>query len=364
MATAQLAPARDFAELRAESDRAYWQWRKRSARVRLLASGVVSWLIHIAITLVLLWGGESLVPRRPEPPRVDVVAAVGEAMGAFGQGDDGIAPGEPRDLASQPPGGKSSDAPQRFIPDSVPGLVADYLPKVDELKLPSVELGGSLLSTGNGLMEGSSAGDESGGGGRGGSGGAGLSGLGVGWANTDFVGISGSGSRFVYVLDRSASMAHHDRLAAVKRELLASVKRLPPESQFQVIFYNLRPDVMPVGGKSQRLLFATDPNKNLAARYLEGIFPDGGTEHVPALKAALKLGADVIFFLTDADDLRAYDVKEVTELNRGRAAIHAIEFAVGPRPDRENMLELLALQNGGTYRYLDVGRIELGQPGR
>ena len=42
----------------------------------------------------------------------------------------------------------------------------------------------------------------------------------------------------VYVVDRSASMGLNGSLAAAKRELLASLDRLPPSARFQVIVYN------------------------------------------------------------------------------------------------------------------------------
>ena len=104
------------------------------------------------------------------------------------------------------------------------------------------------------------------------------------------------------------------------------------------------------------LHYATDQNKVMATREMEKLFPDSGTEHLPALKMALSMKPDVVFFLTDADDLRARDVKEVSDLNNGRANIHTIEFAIGPETDRENMLRELANTNGGTYRYIDVTR--------
>jgi hypothetical protein len=50
---------------------------------------------------------------------------------------------------------------------------------------------------------------------------------------TQFFGLSGKGSRFVYVFDRSLSMQGQP-LAAAKRELLASLSHLERVHQFQI----------------------------------------------------------------------------------------------------------------------------------
>jgi hypothetical protein len=357
MATSCVAPVRGLAEQRDQVDRTYWLWRRRSVRLRLLASGAASWVLHACILLLIMWGGETLVTKRTEPPRVDVVAAVGEAIGAPGAGSDGVAP-SPREGALSESAAESdpSASASSFLPNAVPAAITDSLPKTLDLKLPGAEIVGPIMSGRGGVLGGTESGLDSGNGGRGGGGGFGVAGVGAGWSRTEFVGIHGSGSKFVYVIDHSGSMGQNDRLGAVKRELLASLAKLPAESQFQVIFYNLRPDLMPIGGKSQRLVFATDSNKSLASRYLESVIANGGTEHLPALKMALSLGPDVIFFLTDADDLSLTEVNEVTELNRGRATIHTIEFAIGPQPDRESMLQKMAQRNNGTYNYVDVGK--------
>src|SRR5262245_32003127 len=144
MSTSQLAPARGFVDSRAESDRAYWLWRKRSIRLRFIASGAASWLLHACIALLVLWGGESLVSKRSEPPRVDVVAAVGETMGAPGQGDDGVAPGPRQGFVNQA-NDQSITAGNKFIPDSVPSAVTNSLPKAADLKLPGAEIVGSIV---------------------------------------------------------------------------------------------------------------------------------------------------------------------------------------------------------------------------
>jgi hypothetical protein len=355
MATIHIAPGVGLTSQDSESERNYWLWRRRSERLRLVISGASSWLLHGCIILAVLWGSETLVSKRADPPRVDVVAAVGEAMmGAPGYGDDGVAPGDGQATAGQPPREASAATGTKFIPDTVPDSVTNSLPKPLDLKLPGAEIVSPIIG-GNGGLIGVEDGTGGGNGGRGGGGGYGTSGLGPGLSRTEFIGVHGTGTKFVFVIDRSGSM--RERLDGVKRELLASLAKLPPEAQFQVIFYNLARMTFSEGGKSQRLVFATDSNKTLLGRHLEKVIADGGTDHLPALRDALKLAPDVVFFLTDADDLKMHEVKEVTDLNRGRAAIHAIEFSRGPEPVRENLLQKLAEWNSGTYRYVNVERL-------
>src|SRR5919198_794363 len=53
-------------------------------------------------------------------------------------------------------------------------------------------------------------------------------------ATTTFFQIATEGKAIVYVIDRSASMGCNGFLAAAKRELLASLERLPSTARFQV----------------------------------------------------------------------------------------------------------------------------------
>src|SRR3954447_20501329 len=72
-------------------------------------------------------------------------------------------------------------------------------------------------------------------------------------SETQVFGLTARGSIFVYVFDRSLSM-QGPALAAAKRELLTSLSHLKPVQQFQIIFYNEKPKMMP----SPQLLFADD----------------------------------------------------------------------------------------------------------
>jgi hypothetical protein len=180
-----------------------------------------------------------------------------------------------------------------------------------------------------------------------------------GKARTRFFGLVGEGYKFVYVFDRSGSMGGSERTAlrAVKAELSASLKSLDTVHQFQVIFYNERPVLFTPAATPGRLAFATEQNKQQVLTFLDSIPADGGTDHEAALKFAIHLRPDVIFFLTDADDpkLTPRQLAKIRDMAAG-ITIHTIQFGDGPQPAGGNFLIDLAHQNGGQHAYLDISK--------
>lgn len=168
-------------------------------------------------------------------------------------------------------------------------------------------------------------------------------------ATTSFFQIGTRGKTIAYVIDRSSSMGCNGLLETAKQELLASLDKLPPDARFQVIFYNRTPELLSLGG-TQVPIPATPENKRQIAQCLHAVQAEGGTEHLRALQRALALHPDVIYFLTDADDLNLDLVRIVTNLNHGHTAIHAIELNVAHRTDEYMPLPQLARNNKGVYR--------------
>ena len=123
-----------------------------------------------------------------------------------------------------------------------------------------------------------------------------------GKVTTEVFGVKGTGTRFVYVFDRSASMEDMGGkpLRAAKRNLLDSLSTLGDVQQFQIIFYNAQTRTFR-GSRGQNLAFATEDEKKNAGRFVESIVGEGGTDHLTALRKALGYGPDVIFLLTDAE---------------------------------------------------------------
>ena len=173
---------------------------------------------------------------------------------------------------------------------------------------------------------------------------------------TQFMGIRDKGTRFVYVLDRSGSMAGGHALEMAKADLLSSLQHLDETQQFQVIFYNVQHSLLTLGGRTT-LHRATDINKTLARQKIAAVTPDGGTFHFPALTKALSFDPEVIFFLTDADansSIHPGDMERLTRRNRGRTRIHTIKFGVGAELTSTPYVKKLAPLNGGRYRSRDI----------
>ncbi len=172
-----------------------------------------------------------------------------------------------------------------------------------------------------------------------------------GTAGISFFQVPARGQSIVYVLDRSASMGLQQMFARAKRELLESLDRLPPAVCFQVVVYNRSAEVLRIGGKTD-LVPATPENRREAARLLDALVPEGGTDHAPALRRALALKPDVIYFLTDAGDLKPEQTRALTQANRGRSVIHAIVLR---REAADAPLRALARENRGEYRAVTAG---------
>ncbi len=156
------------------------------------------------------------------------------------------------------------------------------------------------------------------------------------------------GLSVVYVVDRSASMGLGGALATARRELLASLRQLPVEARFQVIVYNGAPEtLLPPDGT---LAPATAANVARAAAALEECGPAGATRHQPALVAGLRLRPDVLFLLTDADDLSDDDLAAAARANTARTVIHTVELSTEHRGQPAMPMQRLARAHGGTYQ--------------
>jgi hypothetical protein len=181
---------------------------------------------------------------------------------------------------------------------------------------------------------------------------------GAGDASVSVFGVQGTGTKFVYLFDRSSSMEGAP-LAAAKRQLLESLASLEGIHQFHIIFFNTKTQAFDITGGGRRIAFATDRNKQLAANFVGGITADGGTDRLTGLHKAIAFAPDVIFFLSDADDpMTPSELAEIDQANRrARTAICVIEFGRRQSPSPGNFLMKLASQSGGQYGYVNTMRL-------
>ena len=174
---------------------------------------------------------------------------------------------------------------------------------------------------------------------------------------TEVFGIPGTGSRFVYLIDRSKSMEGYNfrPMLAARQELWKSVTSLNESNQFQIIFYNNEVDIF---RRKLSLHAASEANKDASKQYIESIRPDGGTDHLAALKTAFKLSPDVIFFLTDAEGgFTADEIFELSRRNYSRAIINTVEF--GERRSNDRSLEAIARNSGGKYIFKNINTLRV-----
>ncbi len=224
-----------------------------------------------------------------------------------------------------------------------------------------------------------------------GGGGFGSSGIGKGFGTglgfggkISFMGNSGVGRNIIFVVDVSASMSatgdsgtgqQISRMDLLKRELVKSIGRLPPNTQYQVIYFsdfawphnevdsrnlkvfdkyrwNITPEKTGVRIPPFRYLAASGTTVARSIELIKDADNPGGTNWGSGLCMALNgyPKPDVIFFMTDGVKLDADGwVDAVSSFNlRGgkRTVIHTTAMM---QPDAAIELDQLAKRNGGNF---------------
>jgi len=183
--------------------------------------------------------------------------------------------------------------------------------------------------------------NESNGGGSGGGGGG-------GGVTVRVFGVGGEGTKFMYVFDRSSSMTGH-KLQEVKKELLKSFSVLNNNHKFNIIFYNTHFEVWKPG---EQLITANSSAKKEAEKFVQTMTASGGTSHLPPLLEAIKYKPEVVFFLTDGQDLTQVHLEEICQKS-GDICINVIQYDDG-HDGRSEILRQLAYKNRGQYKYINV----------
>lgn len=180
-----------------------------------------------------------------------------------------------------------------------------------------------------------------------------------GKVTTSVFGVQGTGSRFVYVFDRSDSMNGFGSrpMIAARKQLIESLNSLQATHQFQIIFYNDTIKIFNPDGRPT-MYFADDQKKKSAIRFVNATHPSGGTDHLNALNQAFKLQPDVIFMLTDAEGgFTSAELTEITNNNRSAAIINTIEFGQSRGFDRS--LEAVSKTSGGQYVFKNINSLKV-----
>ncbi len=163
--------------------------------------------------------------------------------------------------------------------------------------------------------------------------------------NPSFFRVPIAARRIVFALDRSLSMGLDGCFTRARAELVCCLDSLSGGTAFQVVLYNRAADTIPEGG-AQLLKVDSEVLRDVK-QALAGIRPEGGTDHEKAFELALGFDPEVIFLVTDADDLTPAQLRHITSVNRNRVIIHTID--VSRRLKAAGMLAELASQNGGMH---------------
>jgi hypothetical protein len=325
-----------------------------------LPSWLVSLVAHLVLVLMLalftvakggIGTGDGLL-----------INVIGGGNGGPGNDDLWAAALEtPSELLSTPP----LETPSETVELTEPLDTTTDIDLVDPIEQPELKLPNEIVGTTNGT-------DDAGQGGGTGDGTGTGDGNAIGdAAQTAIFGIVDEGMDFVYVFDRSESMNSRidhkieDRvvysitpLSAAKAELIKSLSDLKVQNRFHILFYNHDAWLFDSGRNSKGLITATDENKTRALAFIDSVYGDGQTRHVPPLEAAIRMRPDVIFLLTDGeekDDPTPAELGRLRKLNKGRSRINVIQFVYSSHTS--SALETLAAENGGRHKYIDISQL-------
>ncbi|MHC5111169.1 MAG: vWA domain-containing protein [Planctomycetota bacterium] len=273
-------------------------------------SSVAFHVLGLALMLILVFPFSSKPAAPPPPSRVELIGPIDPVH---------VAPTNTVDLSSKDASMDPVEAEIR--PETTNRLDDLRLAKKPELSIVGIGSGGSDFSQ-YGLTAGGGSGPK-------------------------FFGLGGSvrgAKRIVYVVDRSGSML--DTFGHVRAELMRSISALRRSQKFHVIFYNAGP---PLENPPKRLVSAIRAQKEALGEFLSTVFPAGSTKPENAMRRALSLEPDLIYFLTDG----AFDPALLPKLDKWNPSrrIRIFTIAFFDRSGAE-LLERIAREHEGEFKFV------------
>jgi hypothetical protein len=177
----------------------------------------------------------------------------------------------------------------------------------------------------------------------------------------EFFGSKAVGNRFVYIIDASPSMRRDRAFDAAKEEILRSLRSMQSKQRFALLFFGGQVETLELepGQKIDQPVSATPENIEKSVQWLRKItIQKDGKPPIEAVKSALELQPDGIFLLFDGDTKLDNWTQVVRKLNTSegllsdggtQVPIHVIHFF---RDEFQRSMQLLAHENGGTYRFV------------
>jgi len=163
----------------------------------------------------------------------------------------------------------------------------------------------------------------------------------------------------VFVIDNSGSMGG-DSMVEAKASLEHALRTLRPQDHFNVIRFD---DTLTQ--LFEHSVRATPEQVAVAMRFARGLEANGGTEMLPALKAALADAATVgdastvrqIIFLTDGDISNEEEMAAAIAADKGRS--HLFPVGIGSAPNNYLMARMA---NMGRGTYTNIGSADEVSP--
>lgn len=174
-------------------------------------------------------------------------------------------------------------------------------------------------------------------------------GAGAGGRGMGIFGGGGSAKSFAYVVDASGSMSGL-RMPLVLKEMEGSIRALTEDQKFFVVFFNERTFPMMWPKIEKELIGANDLNKDRVLKWANLVEPMEATMPEQALRMALKLKPDVVYFLTDGD-ITAGALRIVKKYRKQGTTVNTI--CVGAEAAVPMMQQIAVVGHG---EFLMVGR--------
>ena len=178
-----------------------------------------------------------------------------------------------------------------------------------------------------------------------------------------FFQIKAHGRKFIYIVDRSASMNRQttirlDREGSrvdegtlfqiAKRELMRSIRSLEPGARFHVYFFADAKEMVELSTRA--LVWATEEKRRLCFEWIKRVGTGTGTDPLPAVRSAIALKPDAIYLLCDGRFEESI-AKEIGFLGQSKGVkINTVALVDN---SGEKMLEQIAKQSQATYRFVE-----------
>lgn len=183
---------------------------------------------------------------------------------------------------------------------------------------------------------------------------AGGAGIGLGGDGTlpgentiGFFGTRAAAQSVIFIVDMSGSM-EGNRFPRAQQELSRAVHQLHVTQKFYIFFFNAKTIPLYYPAPSKELVAATPMIKRKTTRWIYERKPVGGTDPADALRRALEMRPDVIFFLTDGDF--APECRDIArQLNQHGTVIHTLALQ---NRDGVALLSGIAEDHKGTFRFV------------